>query len=220
MSCWVPRLFFHWLGDLPSKRWISMTLGCWLLAKPQLQMVNYPLNKWQQFWATGWSSLLISLAFIGVNNAEITAGLRKRVGDIYYISSACLICSSDYFLEPCWNSDLVNYLFLIYSFLSQQQIANYRIKVLIKISEFVCLKAKDKPTWFPWTTNLSIVCHIYTVKLLPEVSCSYSTFKLDFDLLLFSFPWPLFPSCPIWRISYLPGTKLCQYSGAWVNVTK
>lgn len=84
----------------------------------------------------------------------------------------------------------------------------------------VCLKAKDKPPWFPWTTNLSIVCHISTVKLLPEVSCSYSTFKLDFDLLLFSFPWPPFPSCPIWRVSHLSGTKLCQYSGAWVNVTK
>lgn len=162
MSCWVPRLFFHWLGDLPSKRWISMTLGCWLLAKPQLQMVNYPLNKWQQFWATGWSSLLISLAFIGVNNAEITAGLRKRVGDIYYISSACLICSSDYFLEPCWNSDLVNYLFLIYSFLSQQQIANYRIKVLIKILSLCAWKPRTNLHDFHGLQT-SLLCATFTL---------------------------------------------------------
>lgn len=61
-------------------RWISTTLGCWLLTKPQLQMVNYLLNRCQQLWATKWPSLLISLALIGVNNTELTAGLRKRVG--------------------------------------------------------------------------------------------------------------------------------------------
>lgn len=91
--------------------WISMTLDCWLLAKPQLQMVNYPLNKWQQFWAAEWPNLLISLAFTGVNNTEITAGLRKRLGEMHYFS-ACLICSSDYFLELCSKRDLIIYLFM------------------------------------------------------------------------------------------------------------